>query len=190
MTKDDVFEFINRNPVFHLGTVDNGQPRVRGMLTYSATDDGIIFHTGNMRNVYRQIEANPLVELCYNDYEMQMQVRVSGTLHQIKDNAFKDQVADHPSRTFLTGWRNAIGVESFHTQFIVYCLKRGIATCWQISDNFAPKNPHRPVIHRLTIPSPKKDENHFLPCQIVQSFHMEFRGFTVQKIKKNINVAK
>ena len=141
MTREEIFEFIHTNPVFHLATIDNGKPRVRGMLTYSADESGIVFHTGAMRDVHRQIELNPNVELCYNDYNAQIQVRVYGELTQVTDTAFKDEVAAHPSRTFLTPWRASLTDEEFHRQFIVYRMEKPTAIWWKMSDNFAPKTP-------------------------------------------------
>ena len=34
MTKQEILDAINQNPVFYLATLDGDQPRVRGMLLY------------------------------------------------------------------------------------------------------------------------------------------------------------
>ena len=140
MNKEEMFQLIRANPSFHLATVEGDQPRVRGMLIYSADEDGIVFHTGIMRDVYRQIEANPKVELCFND-KRGVQVRVTGRLEQVRDNAFKDQIAAHPLRTFLKPWRDTLSLEEFHSQFIVYRLRNGSASWWTMARNFAAKEP-------------------------------------------------
>ena len=62
MTKDQIFELMNSNLAFYLATVENGEPRVRGMMLYKADETGIIFHTGAFKDVYRQIIANPNVQ--------------------------------------------------------------------------------------------------------------------------------
>lgn len=141
MNKQDVLKLINENPVFHLATVEGDQPRVRAMLIYRADEDGIIFHTGSMRDVYRQIEANPKVELCFNDHERGIQVRVWGKLEQITDHTFKDEIYRHPSRAFLKPWRERISLDDFHEQLIVYVLRKGSAVWWTMARNFAPKEP-------------------------------------------------
>ena len=55
MDKQQILEFINQNPVFSLGTIDEGKPRVRYMMTSIADERGIIFCTGRKKDVYKQI---------------------------------------------------------------------------------------------------------------------------------------
>ena len=40
MTANEIFDLINKHPVFHLATMDGDQPRVRGMLLFRADDTG------------------------------------------------------------------------------------------------------------------------------------------------------
>jgi len=49
MTKEQIFEVMNGNLGFHLATVENGEPRVRGMMLYKADETGIVFHTGDFK---------------------------------------------------------------------------------------------------------------------------------------------
>jgi uncharacterized pyridoxamine 5'-phosphate oxidase family protein len=90
MLKQDVYGIMNSNPVFSLATIDNGFPRVRGMLLFSADEKGIVFHTGATRDLYRQIRENPNVELCFIDNEQMRQVRVSGKLEIVSGNEIKE----------------------------------------------------------------------------------------------------
>lgn len=46
MNKEQIIEFINKNRTCYLATCEGKQPRVRGMLTYKADKDGIVFHAG------------------------------------------------------------------------------------------------------------------------------------------------
>ncbi len=138
MNREEIFKLINANPAFHLATVEGDQPRCRGMLVYRADENGIVFHTGSMRQVYEQITRNPKVEMCFND-KSGLQIRVSGKLESIGDRAFKDEVSSHPSRTFLKPWMDAISQEEFYNSFIVYRLKNGKATLWTMAKNLAPK---------------------------------------------------
>lgn len=139
MTKQEVLDLINNNPAFHLATVEEDQPRVRGMLLYKADETGIVFHSGTMKDVYQQITANPKVELCFNDFKGGIQVRVSGELEIVEDNNLKDEISAHPSRVFLKPWRENGDLQDFYKTFAVFRLKNGTATYWTMAKNFAPK---------------------------------------------------
>ncbi len=139
MDKSEVLGLIAKNPVFFLGTTEGDQPRVRGMLTYSADESGIVFHTGNMRDLYKQVVNNSKVELCFNDYKTSTQVRISGILEEIKDNTLKDEIANHPTRTFLKPWVDSMSKQEFYDSFVIYRLKGGLASVWSMAKNLEPK---------------------------------------------------
>lgn len=100
-TKEEIYQLLNSNPAFHLATVENQQPHVRGMLLYAADERGIIFHTGTFKSLYKQIVANPAVELCFNSFKTGEQVRVKGELVDITSPELMDEVYQHPTRGFL-----------------------------------------------------------------------------------------
>lgn len=137
MTKQEILMTINKNPVFYLATVENGEPRVRGMLLYKADEDDILFHTGKMRDLYKQVISNPKAELCFNSGGVQ--IRLRGELELIEDNVIKEEIAAHPSRTFLKGWRDSITHEAFLEAFAVFKLKNAVAFTWRMDENFAEK---------------------------------------------------
>jgi pyridoxamine 5'-phosphate oxidase len=139
MNKQELIEFIKKNPGFHLATVEGDQPRCRGMFLYRADDNGIVFHTGTMKDVYSQICNNPKVELCFNDYQNGVQVRVAGKLEELTGKEIKDEISAHPTREFVRKWRAAGLFPDFFNQFKVYCLKGGKAAVWTMATNFAPK---------------------------------------------------
>jgi uncharacterized pyridoxamine 5'-phosphate oxidase family protein len=64
MTKTEILEFINANPTCYLATAENNKPRVRGMRMYRADGKGIIFQTSNVKDLCKQLNENPNVELC------------------------------------------------------------------------------------------------------------------------------
>lgn len=138
MTREEVFQLMRSNPAFFLATVEGDQPRVRGMLLFSADETGIIFHTGAMKDVYKQVIENPKVELCFNGSGTQ--VRVSGELEIVDDNELKDEISEHPTRKFLKPWKESGQLSDFYNSFAVFRLKNGIATTWTIEKNFAPKD--------------------------------------------------
>ena len=85
MNKDEILDFLNSNPVFHLATIEGDKPRVRGMLMYRADENGIVFHTGKMRDLHKQLTENPNVEMSFNngsDKDL-IQVRISGTVELV-----------------------------------------------------------------------------------------------------------
>ena len=140
MQKEQIFELINSNPVIFLATVEDGDPRVRGMMLYKADGNGIVFHTGPHKDVYNQILAHPNVQMCFYDAQTNVQVRVRGTLEKIDDRAYKDEIASHPSRGFMQAWKaGAASEEEFYNMFSVFRLKGGLANVWTFETNFAPK---------------------------------------------------
>jgi len=133
MTKNEVFEFIRNNPVFALATAEDNKPYVRMMLLYRADENGIIFNTGENKDVYRQLSSNEVVELCFYNAEQGRQIRISGSVEEIEDLELKKQVVrDFP---FLKEWVDREGYDVL----VVYCLKGGKATTWTMETNFKPK---------------------------------------------------
>lgn len=140
MTREEVFELMNGNPAFYLATIEDKQPRVRGMLLYKANQDGIVFHTGTMKDVFKQIIDNPRVELCFNDFKKGIQVRVRGELEVVDDNNLKDEISEHPTRQFLKTWKESGSLQDFYNTFAVLRLRDGIANTWSLDRNFEPKD--------------------------------------------------
>ena len=139
MTKEQIFDLLNSNLAFHLATVENGEPRVRGMMLFKADETGIVFHTGDFKDVYRQIIANPNVQMCFNDAATGTQVRVRGVLEEVMDRNLKDDISNHPTRTFLKKLRENSTVEDFYNSIRVFRMKNGIANIWTFDSNFLPK---------------------------------------------------
>lgn len=68
--REEVYAFLKECPAFFLATVDGGaagegvQPRVRPFGALALWDGAIYIQTGNFKAVYRQMTANPRVEIC------------------------------------------------------------------------------------------------------------------------------
>ena len=140
MTKTQIFEFMAKNPGFHLATAEGDQPRVRGMLLFKADENGIVFHTGTHKEMYNQIVANPKVELCFNNLPDGVQVRVTGKLDIVEDKVVKDEILNHPSRVFLKGWIASMpSKDELYKHFKVFRLKNGKAVVWTMPTNLEPK---------------------------------------------------
>ncbi|HBA89949.1 MAG TPA: pyridoxamine 5'-phosphate oxidase [Geobacter sp.] len=135
MNKKEIMEFINVNPIFHLATVDGETPHVRGMLLYRADENGIVFNTGKIKDLYHQLIENPNVEMCFTNgiFENLIQVRVSGKVEPVEDLELKKEIVK--KREFLKPWVDKVGYD----QLAVYVMKKGEATVWTMSTNTEPK---------------------------------------------------
>ena len=136
MTKEELFKMMNENPVMHLATVDeNGFPHVRGILMFKASDEGIIFHTGTFKELYKQLMANPNAELCFQ-YKG-TQVRVCGKFELDESDELFEEIYNHPSRKFIKQWGKS--KEEVKDFLKIFRMKNGKACTWSMADNFKPK---------------------------------------------------
>jgi len=133
MKKEQILDFINKNPVFALATADENRPHVRYIMMYRADEEGLIFSTGENKDLNNQLKRNPMVEMCFYSSEEQKQIRVSGTLEEFEDIQLKKQIVeDYP---FLKEWVDREGYDVL----VIYILKNGKATVWTMETTFAPK---------------------------------------------------
>jgi len=133
MTKEEILEFVTKNPVCSLATIDGNQPRVRTIMLYKADENGIIFCTGRDKAVHKQLQANPAAELCFYNAEQGLQVRIEGTVEMLDDLELKKKVVE--AFTFLKPWVESQGYEVM----ICYHLKNARALTWTMETNFEPK---------------------------------------------------
>jgi len=133
MTKEEILEFVTKNPVFSLATVDGNQPRVRMIMLYKAGENGIIFCTGRDKAVHRQLQANPAAELCFFNANKGLQVRIEGTAEVLDDLELKKKIVE--AFTFLKPWVDSHGYEVM----ICYCIKNAKAVTWTMETNLEPK---------------------------------------------------
>ena len=61
---NEVYEFLKECGVYFLATVDGDRPRVRPFGTIDVYEDRLYIQMGKVKNVSKQIEKNPKVELC------------------------------------------------------------------------------------------------------------------------------
>jgi uncharacterized pyridoxamine 5'-phosphate oxidase family protein len=60
----EVYEFLKKCGTYYLATVDGNKPRVRPFGTVDIFENRLYIQTGKVKNVSKQIKANPNVELC------------------------------------------------------------------------------------------------------------------------------
>ncbi len=59
-----VYDFLKKCKTYYLATIENDQPRVRPFGTIDLFENKLYIQTGKVKNVSKQIEANPNVEIC------------------------------------------------------------------------------------------------------------------------------
>lgn len=65
-----VLDFLNENKVFYLATNDGRAPHVRPMGFVMEYDGKLAFCTSNQKDMYKQMAANPDIEICCVDGDM------------------------------------------------------------------------------------------------------------------------
>lgn len=129
MDKKEILEFISQNNIANLATVDGAEARVRGMDTFRADENGLIFYTGKNKDVFKQMAKNPNIEVCY--FAKGIQVRVRGKVEIVEDEALKKEIVS--KRPFLQPVYENTSLDNMG----VLRLK-GKATTWTMQDMAAP----------------------------------------------------
>lgn len=131
--KAEIIEFIKQNPTFYLATVEDDMPHVRGMMLYRANENELIFHSGKMKDLYRQLKLNPKVELCF--HKDKLQVRINGVAEDMDKNIdLKKEIVE--ARPFLKPIVDATG----YKLLAVFRVVNASATVWDMDDMMAPKS--------------------------------------------------
>lgn len=74
----EVYKFLKEAQTYYLATMDGDQPRVRPFGTIDIFEDKLYIQTGKSKDVSKQIQKNPKVELCaFKDGQW---LRVAGEL--------------------------------------------------------------------------------------------------------------
>lgn len=63
----EVYAFLKKCNTYYLATVDGDQPRVRPFGTVNIVEDKLYILTGKDKNVSKQMQANPKIEICAVD---------------------------------------------------------------------------------------------------------------------------
>ena len=133
MNKTEILEFLNANTTCYMATVEGDKPHVRAMGMVSADEDGIIIQTGTYKDIYKQLSANPNVELCFFNEKDGIQIRVSGPVEVVDDIKLKEKIVEQ--RQFL----KPIVDKEGYDPIAVYRLSKGMAYVWSFAVNLEPK---------------------------------------------------
>lgn len=85
----EVYDFIKKCGTYYLATDEGGQPRVRPFGTINLFEGKLYIQTGKVKEVSKQIQKNPKVELCC--YDGNEWCRLSGEL--VRDDRLEPKVS-------------------------------------------------------------------------------------------------
>ena len=127
MNREEVIAFVGENREFFLATTEDGDPRVRGMSVFLVDDSGLYVCTGKSKDVYRQLQANPSVELCFFGAEQMVQLRLRGTLEERDDLELKKKAVE--KFPFLKPFTEQYGYEIL----AIFRLAMGKSSMWTMA---------------------------------------------------------
>jgi uncharacterized pyridoxamine 5'-phosphate oxidase family protein len=132
---EDCIKFANDNPSSYIATVEGDQPRVRGMLMWYADKTGFYYNTGAAKDLYKQLQVNPKVELCFFDPKTPnlRMMRVTGKIEFLGDIEVKKRLIEE--RPFL----KQMGLTAESPGLIVFRVPKGEAYFWTMDTNMQPK---------------------------------------------------
>ena len=116
---DEVVQFLKECGTYYLATTDGDQPRVRPFGTAHVFEGKLYIQTGKVKDVSKQLTANPKVEVCaFKDGEW---IRVAGTLAEDDRVEARQSMLDaYPSL------QSMYAADDGNTQ--VFCFESGTAT--------------------------------------------------------------
>ena len=92
----EVYEFLKACGTYYLATVEGDQPRVRPFGTIDIFEDKLYIQTGKVKDVSKEMQANPKVEICA--FDGQKWIRVAGEV--VRDDRVepkKHMLDSHPN---------------------------------------------------------------------------------------------
>jgi len=133
MNKTEILEFLNANPTCYLATSVQSKPYVRAMRMISADEKGLIFQTVDGKDLPKQLQENPYVEVCFYNMKENVQIRVAGRTTLVEDLDLKKKVAEQ--RPFMKPLIEKKGFDVMPVFRIVDC----VACTWTMATNLSPK---------------------------------------------------
>ena len=129
----DCIDFANENPVCYVATIDGDQPRVRAFGLWKADEGGLLFSTSTSKDVYRQLQKNPRVEICFYAPEplpgIGKMMRVAGEVEFLDDLELKRQLLE--DRPFL----REMGITPEDPLLVILRVRTGEFYFWTMEDN-------------------------------------------------------
>lgn len=93
---DKVVEFLTKNPVQYLATVGrDGKAKCRPFMFSFEKDGKLWFNTGNQKDVYKDMQNNPNIEICISSPEYAW-LRVHGKAVFVDNREIKEAALENP----------------------------------------------------------------------------------------------
>lgn len=73
----EVYDFLKKCETYYLATVEGDQPRVRPFGTVDLFEGKLYIQTGKVKNVSKQMAANPKVEICAFDGQKWIRIQAA-----------------------------------------------------------------------------------------------------------------
>ena len=92
----EVYDFLKKCQTYYLATVEGNEPRVRPFGTADVFEDKLYIQTGKVKEVSKQMQANPKIEICaFGDGEW---IRIAATaIRDERIEAKKHMLDAYPS---------------------------------------------------------------------------------------------
>ena len=91
----EVRDYLKESGMFFIATIDGDKPRVRPFGTAEEFEGKLYIQTGKSKNVSKQIQKNPKVELCCFDGSTGRWLRLAGELIRDDRREAKADMLEH-----------------------------------------------------------------------------------------------
>jgi uncharacterized pyridoxamine 5'-phosphate oxidase family protein len=115
----EVYDFLKKAGTYYLATTEGDQPRVRPFGTIDLFEGKLYIQTGKVKEVAKQIKANPKIEIC---------AFIEGSWIRVQANAAEDprrEAKVHMLEAYPT-LKNMYSADDDNT--LVLALTNGVAT--------------------------------------------------------------
>lgn len=94
METQEFISFFKENPVCTFATTDGNKPSVRPVQLMFEDNSKLYFCTANTKTMYKQMQANPNIELAVSSKDYKTTLRISGKAIFSKDFALRQRIAN------------------------------------------------------------------------------------------------
>lgn len=121
----EVYEFLKKVGTFYIATIDGDKPRVRPFGVVNIFEDKLYIQTGKVKNVSKQMQINPNVEICA--FNGQVWVRLEGKV--VRDDRIEAKSSMLDSNPML---KNMYSAEDDNTEVLYFTNAK--ATFYSFTD--------------------------------------------------------
>lgn len=109
----EVYEFLKNVGTFYIATVDGDKPRVRPFGVVNIFEDKLYIQTGKVKNVSKQMQANPNVEICA--FDGKVWIRLEGKV--VRDDRIEAKASMLDANPML---KNMYSAEDDNTEVLFF----------------------------------------------------------------------